>query len=97
MEVCIDHVVQNGVFVGNARRHALLIHIDIVAAGNNTEYVYVALLSVELSLIDACYTHVFWVKLSLCSYASFFWGACAIQCLYHCKYQIAQAPQKKLA
>ena len=57
MEVCSDNIVQNGVFVGNAWRHALLIHIGIAAAGSNTEYVNISRLSVEASLIDARCTH----------------------------------------
>ena len=59
MEVCFDHIVQNGVFVGNAWRHALLIDIGIAAAGSNREYVYTTWQSVEVSLIDASCTHMY--------------------------------------
>ena len=31
MEVFFDHIVQSGVFVGNAWRHAVLIHIGLAA------------------------------------------------------------------
>lgn len=59
MEVCFDHIVQNAVFVGNAWRHALLIHIGLAVAGNNREYVYITQLSVEVNFIDASCTHMY--------------------------------------
>ena len=37
MEVCFDRIVQTGVFMGSAGRHAVLPHIGIAAAGSDRE------------------------------------------------------------
>jgi len=54
--------VQSGVFVGNAWRHAFLIHIGIAAASSNRQHVYITRLSVEVSLIDASCTHMYFAS-----------------------------------
>ena len=45
--------------MGNALRHAFLIHIGNATASSNREYVFITRLSVEVSLIDASCTHMY--------------------------------------